>query len=110
MCGSGLFRTAPPRPRQRGATERGETMRGRKLLAIAGAISALSLGAVACGDDEEGDTGGGGEDVSAASFDLQVGALIPLTGDLSIFAPAGQKAAELAIEEANAALEEAGAD
>ena len=85
-------------------------MRGRKLLAIAAAVGTLSLGVAACGDDEEGDTGGGGEDVSAASFDLQIGVLIPLTGDLSIFAPAGQKAADLAVEEANAALEEAGAD
>jgi ABC-type branched-subunit amino acid transport system substrate-binding protein len=82
-------------------------MRSRKLLAIAGAITALSLGLAACGDDD-GD--GGGEDVSDAAFDLTVGALIPQTGDLSIFAPPGEKAANLAIEEANAALEEAGAE
>jgi ABC-type branched-subunit amino acid transport system substrate-binding protein len=63
----------------------------------------------ACGDDDDnGD--GGGEDVSGAAFDLTVGALIPQTGDLSIFAPPGEKAANLAIEEANTALEEAGAD
>jgi ABC-type branched-subunit amino acid transport system substrate-binding protein len=83
-------------------------MRGQKLLAIAGAAAVLSLGVAACGDDD-GDSGGGG-DTSSASFDLTVGALIPQTGDLSIFAPAGEKAANLAVEQANAALEQAGAD
>src|SRR5690606_37192348 len=69
------------------------------------AMAALtSMGVADCGDDDDGD-GGGGEDVSDASFDLTVGALVPLTGDLSQFGPPGQKAAELAIEEANAALE-----
>lgn len=85
-------------------------MRGRKLLAVAGAVAALSLGAAACGDDDDSttDTGGGGG--SSATLDLTVGALIPQTGDLSIFAPAGQKAAELAVEEANAAFKQAGSD
>ena len=80
-------------------------MRGRKLLAVAGSVAALSLGAVACGDDDSTTESGGGEDVSAASFDLTVGALLPQTGDLSIFAPPGEKAANLAAEEASAALE-----
>jgi branched-chain amino acid transport system substrate-binding protein len=83
-------------------------MRGHKLLAIAGAAAALSLGVAACGDDDS-DSGGGG-DTSSASFDMTVGALIPQTGDLSIFAPAGEKAANLSVEQANAALEQAGAD
>src|SRR5688500_15503195 len=80
-------------------------MRGRKLLAIAGAVTALSLGVAACGDDDESTTSSGGEDVSSASFALPVGALLPQTGDLSIFAPPGEKAASLAAEEAQAALE-----
>ena len=80
-------------------------MRGRKLLAVAGSVAALSLGAVACGDDDSTTDSGGGEDVSDASFDLTVGALLPQTGDLSIFAPPGEKAANLAAEEATAALE-----
>jgi branched-chain amino acid transport system substrate-binding protein len=71
----------------------------------------MSFGIAACGDDDDSTTGGGGgTDVSDASFDLQIGALLPLTGDLSAFGPAGEKAANLAIEEATAALEEAGAD
>jgi len=84
-------------------------MRGKKLLAVAGAITALSLGVAACGDDD-GDSTSGGSEGSDATLDLTVGALIPQTGDLSIFAPAGEKAAELAVEQANAAFEAAGSD
>ncbi len=82
-------------------------MRSRKLLAIAGAATALSLGVAACGDDDSTSTTGGG---SGTLDGLTVGALIPQTGDLSIFAPAGEKAATLAVEQANAALEAAGSD
>jgi branched-chain amino acid transport system substrate-binding protein len=81
-------------------------MRRLRLVLLAFAVSALAaFGVAACGDDDEGNGGGGGEDVSDASFDLTVGALVPLTGDLSQFGPPGQKAAELAIEEAQKALE-----
>ncbi len=81
-------------------------MRSRRLLAIAGAATALSLGVAACGDDDSSTTGGG--DTSGTLEGLTVGALIPQTGDLSIFAPAGEKAAKLAVEQANAALKSAG--
>jgi ABC-type branched-subunit amino acid transport system substrate-binding protein len=81
-----------------------------RLVSTAAAIAALSLGVVACGDDEDGGGGGTGEDVSDASFELNVGVLVPNTGDLSAFGPAGEKAANLAVEEASAALEEAGTD
>jgi len=81
----------------------------RRLFSALLALAALglALGLAACGDDDDGD---GGEDVASASFDLTVGDLVPLTGDLSQFGPPGQKAADLAVEEASAALEEAGAD
>lgn len=84
-------------------------MRSNKLLAVAGAIAALSLGVAACGDDDDGDStsADGG---SSETLDLTVGALIPQTGDLSIFAPAGEKAAELAVEELNAGFGDAGSD
>lgn len=81
-------------------------MRGRKLFAIAAATSAMALGITACGDDD--DDGGGGD--GGGAVDLTVGVLVPQTGDLSAFGPPGQKAAELAGEEANAALKEVGAD
>jgi ABC-type branched-subunit amino acid transport system substrate-binding protein len=81
-------------------------MRGRTLLAIAGAITALSLGLAACGGDDDDDGGGGG----TLSGEVTIGALIPQTGDLSIFAPAGEKAANLAVQVANDGLSDAGSD
>ncbi len=82
-------------------------MRSKELLAVAGAIGALSLGVAACGDDEStSDSGGGGE----TSLDLVIGDSLPLSGDLADFGPPGQKAADLAIEEINAAIEETGVD
>jgi branched-chain amino acid transport system substrate-binding protein len=82
-------------------------MRRLNLVLLALAIAALSsFGLVACGDDDD-DGGGGGEDVSSASFDLNVGTLVPLTGALSPFGPAGEKAANLGIEESSKALETA---
>ncbi len=84
-------------------------MRGRKLFAVAGAAFALSLGAVACGDDDSTSTDSASSG-SSETLDIQLGALIPQTGDLSIFAPAGEKAANLAVEEANAAFGDAGSD
>ena len=69
-----------------------------KLVLLPLVVAGLSVGFVACGGDDDS-TSSGGTDTSGASFDLQIGALIPLTGDLSAFGPAGQKAAELAQEE-----------
>ena len=78
-------------------------MRGRKLLAVASAVTALSLGAVACGSDDSDSTSGGAS--TDDQFDLTIGGLLPQTGDLSTFAPAGEKGANLAIEEIQKALE-----
>ena len=80
-------------------------MRGRKLFAVASAVAALSLGVAACGDSGDSSSSSSGEDVSDASFDLNIGVLVPQTGDLSIFAPPGEKAADLAIDTASKALE-----
>lgn len=82
-------------------------MRRLTLALLALALAALTFGVAACGDDDE-EGGGGGEDVSSAEFEMTVGALVPLTGDLSQFGPPGEKAADLAAQEAQAALEEAG--
>src|ERR671918_2772983 len=79
-------------------------MRGIKLILLALAVSALSLGIAACGDDDDDD--GGGE----ASLDLVIGDSVPLSGDLADFGPPGEKAADLAIEQINSAIEESGAD
>ena len=79
-----------------------------KLVLLALAVTGMSLFIVACGDDEEdsGDGGGGGE----TSLDLVIGDSVPLSGDLADFGPPGQKAADLAVEEINTAIEEVGAD
>src|SRR5687767_13080469 len=79
-------------------------MQRLKLVLLALAVAALaSLGIAACGDDDDDDDGGG--DVSGASFDLTVGALVPLTGALSPFGPPGEKAADLGVQESQKALE-----
>jgi ABC-type branched-subunit amino acid transport system substrate-binding protein len=82
-------------------------MRGLKqwriLVAAAGLV--LALGLVACGGDDD-DDGGGGE----TSLDLTIGDSVPLTGDLSPFGPPGQKAADMAVQQINAAIQEAGVD
>ena len=80
-----------------------------KLVLLPLAVASLSLGFAACGDDDdEGstDSGGGGE----TSLELAIGVSLPLSGDLADFGPAGEKAADLALEEINAAVEEAGVD
>src|SRR5918996_2554267 len=80
-------------------------MRGIKLILLALAVSALSLGIAACGDDDDDDDGGGEE-----SLDLVIGDSVPLSGDLADFGPPGDKAAQIAAEEINAAIEEAGVE
>jgi branched-chain amino acid transport system substrate-binding protein len=72
---------------------------------VALAIAGLSLGLAACGDDDDGD-GGGGE----ATLDLTIGDSVPLSGALSPYGPPGQKAANVAVDQINAAIEEVGAD
>jgi ABC-type branched-subunit amino acid transport system substrate-binding protein len=75
------------------------------LVCFAGLV--LALGVAACGDDDDDDGGGGGGE---ASFDLVIGDSIPLTGDLADFGPPGQKAADIAVDQINTAIQEAGVD
>jgi ABC-type branched-subunit amino acid transport system substrate-binding protein len=70
------------------------------------ACIALALGVTACGDDEEEDGGVQGGDVG----ELQIGGLVPLTGDLSPFGPPGRKAADLGGQELNKAARAGGVD
>lgn len=66
----------------------------------------LAFGMAACGDDDDESAGGGG----AEKLDLVIGNLVPLTGDLSPYGPAGQKAGELAVQQINAAIQKAGVE
>jgi ABC-type branched-subunit amino acid transport system substrate-binding protein len=83
-------------------------MRGLKqwrfLVAAAGLV--LALGLAACGGDDDDDGGGGGEQ----TLDLTIGQSLPLTGDLADFGPPGQKAAQIAQNQINDAIQQAGVD
>jgi ABC-type branched-subunit amino acid transport system substrate-binding protein len=90
------------------------TSRHFRLIALI-SLLVLSFALVACGgDDDEAENGTAQEEPAGeapeASFDLQIGDLVPLTGDLSPFGPPGRKAADLAVEEIEAAIEEVGAE
>ena len=76
-----------------------------KLVLLTLAVTGLSLGIAACGDDDDSD-GGGGE----TSLELTVGDSVPLSGDLADFGPPGDKAAQIAVDEINKAIGEAGVD
>ena len=89
-----------------------------KTIASRGIAASLTLvlaaSAAGCGGDEppEEEAGGGGQQASAEApaknFDLTIGNLLPLTGDLSAFGPPGRKAADLAVEEMKTAVKESG--
>jgi ABC-type branched-subunit amino acid transport system substrate-binding protein len=80
-------------------------MRRMKFVWFAVAVAGLMLGIVACGGDDD-DDGGPGE----TSLELTVGDSVPLSGDLADFGPPGDKAAQLAVDEINKAIKEAGVD
>jgi len=95
---------------------------GQRAWSLAGCAALfllLSLVALGCNDgggagNGDGANGGGGPetpraaDPGTARFDLTVGDLVPLSGDLEPFGPPGRKAAELAVAEADDALDDAG--
>ena len=83
-------------------------MKRLRLVLLAFAIAGLTLGVAACGDDD--DEGGGGITGGEETLDLTIGVSLPLTGDLADFGPPGEKAADLAYAEIQAAIEEVGAD
>jgi ABC-type branched-subunit amino acid transport system substrate-binding protein len=64
-------------------------------LVIASVALAASVGLGACGGG-----GGGGK----AKFDLKIGEIVPLTGDLADFGPPGRKAANLALDQIKKAI------
>jgi branched-chain amino acid transport system substrate-binding protein len=81
-------------------------MRRFKFVWLAVAVTGLALGLAACGGDDDDGDGGPGE----TQLDLTIGDSLPLSGDLADFGPPGDKAAQIATDEINAAIDEAGVD
>jgi branched-chain amino acid transport system substrate-binding protein len=77
----------------------------RLALAAIVTVFVLLFGMTACGDDDDDGAGAGG---GGAQLDLVIGNLVPLTGDLSPYGPAGQKAGELAAQQIDAAIQKTG--
>ena len=80
-----------------------------KLVLLPLVVAGLSFGVAACGDDDDSGSSsdsGGGE----TSLDQVIGVSLPLSGDLADFGPAGEKAADLALVEIEAAIEEVGVE
>jgi ABC-type branched-subunit amino acid transport system substrate-binding protein len=71
---------------------------------LATAVAVLGLGLTACGDDD--DDGGAGE----TELDLTIGDSLPLSGDLADFGPPGEKAADLAVAQIQAAIDRVNVD
>jgi ABC-type branched-subunit amino acid transport system substrate-binding protein len=68
---------------------------------IATVVLSATVGLAACGSSD-----GGGND----KFDLTIGDIVPLTGDLSDFGPPGEKAAKLAVAQIQAGIKQAGVE
>lgn len=82
----------------------------RRAAAIAAAVLAAGVAAGCGSDDEAEDAKAPAEQAANASFELSLGVLAPLTGDLSPFGPSAVKSVKLSVEQATKALEAAGAD
>jgi len=86
----------------------GQWMKARRRLmpavALAGLLACLATGLAACGEDDEGAPGN-------AKLDLTIGDSVPLSGELSDFGAAGDKAAKIAVDDViDPAIEDADAD
>jgi ABC-type branched-subunit amino acid transport system substrate-binding protein len=84
-----------------------------RLVLTAFVALAFSFGLAACGGDDDDDEGdGAAAEITGGeeTLDLTIGDSVPLTGDLADFGPPGEKAADLAIDQINAAIDEVGAD
>ena len=74
-------------------------MRRLRLALLATCVAGASLASLALAS-----CGGGGGGPGEKSFDLVIGDSLPLTGQLADFGPPGQKAAEIAVDQINAAI------
>src|SRR5918996_3604614 len=77
-----------------------------KLLVLV--LAVLLVGCGGDGDDEEEATGTETAAAEAPSFELRIGPVLPLTGDLASFGPSQAEAARIAVERIEEALQSAG--
>src|SRR5918996_309893 len=77
-----------------------------KLLVLV--LAVLLAGCGGDGDDEEEATGTETAAAEAPSFELRIGPVLPLTGDLASFGPSQAEAARIAVEQIQAALDAKG--
>ncbi len=82
----------------------GRLTRSVRISSLAVAATGLALGLAACGSDDETTVEVAATHPMPAST-CRWGRCVPLTGDLSAFGPAGEKAADLAVQESQKALE-----
>jgi branched-chain amino acid transport system substrate-binding protein len=78
-----------------------------RLIPLALAVVGVSLGIAACGGGDDTTSGGG---AGETSLDLTIGDSVPLSGDLADFGPPGDKAAQIAVDQINQAIDQAGVD
>ena len=75
------------------------------------ALALVVLVAAGCGGDEEADEAAPAEteaaETEAPAFELRIGPVLPLTGDLASFGPSQAEAARIAVEQIQAALDDA---
>jgi ABC-type branched-subunit amino acid transport system substrate-binding protein len=82
-------------------------MNGIRRIVLSIAVFGLCSTIAACDDDTPS---GGGKTPGKATLDLTIGDLIPLSGQLSDFGPSADKAANVAIDEIDDAIEDVDAD
>jgi ABC-type branched-subunit amino acid transport system substrate-binding protein len=72
------------------------------------ALIVVALVAAGCGGDDEGDEAAPAETAAAGeapSFELRIGPVLPLTGDLASFGPSQGEAARIAVQQIQQALD-----
>lgn len=77
-------------------------------LAVVVAVGVASFGAVACGGSSGGSSSSSGSSGGGSALKLKIGSVLPLTGPIAAFGPSLNKAAELAVADADRAAKAAG--
>jgi substrate-binding family protein len=82
---------------------RGAVERKRLLAVFTGLLLVIWIAACGGGGDD-------GDEIEQKRFDLVIGDLVPLRGELAELGPSAEKASDLALDQINSAIRETGAD